>query len=53
MFAQSHGDLRRVVVGSLGAALFGMTCLLAAAGPAQSLPVQTAAAQQAATASHA
>jgi hypothetical protein len=32
MFAQSHQELKRVVVGSLGAALFGMTCMLAAAG---------------------
>ena len=47
MFAQSHEALKRMVVGGLGAALFGMTCLLAAAGPAQAIqPVQIALSQQ-------
>ena len=51
MFAQSNEDLKRIVVGGLGAALFGLTCLLAAAGPAETVvPVQIAAtAQPAAT----
>ena len=35
MFAHSNEDLKRFVVGGLGAALFGITCLLAAVGPAQ------------------
>jgi hypothetical protein len=43
MFAHSNEDLKRYVVGGLGAALFGITCLLAAAGPAQvAAPVQIA-----------
>ena len=43
MFAHSNEDLKRFVVGGLGAALFGLTCLLAAAGPAQmNAPVQVA-----------
>lgn len=42
MFAHSNEDLKRVVVGGLGAALFGLTCLLAAIGPAQATaPVAT------------
>jgi hypothetical protein len=50
MFAQSNEGLKRMVVGGLGATLFGMTCLLAAAGPAQAVqPVQTAAITQPAT----
>ena len=50
MFAQSNEDLKRIVVGGLGAALFGLTCLLAAAGPASSVdPVQTASIEQPAT----
>jgi|GEM_PF-4432690 len=35
MFAHSNSDLKRMVVGGLGATLFGLTCLLAATGPAQ------------------
>ena len=47
MFAQSNEDLKRIVVGGLGAALFGLTCLLAAAGPAQAVnPVEVAATVQ-------
>lgn len=47
MFAQSNEDLKRMVVGGLGAALFGFTCLLAAAGPASSVAsVQTASIEQ-------
>ena len=47
MYARSHNDLKRMVVGGLGAALFGLTCLLAAAGPAQAVaPVQTASVEQ-------
>ena len=50
MFAHSNEDLKRFVVGGLGAALFGLTCLLAAAGPAQTVtPVQVASVQPAAT----
>ena len=42
MFAQNE-TLKRAVVGGLGAALFGATCLLGAVGPAKAadLPVQT------------
>lgn len=47
MFARSHDDLKRMVVGGLGATLFGLTCLLAATGPAQAVaPVQTASVEQ-------
>ena len=47
MFAQSNEDLKRIVVGGLGAALFGLTCLLAAAGPSQTIsPVAVAANSQ-------
>ncbi len=47
MFAHSNEDLKRMVVGGLGAALFGITCLLAAAGPAPAAdPVQTASIEQ-------
>jgi hypothetical protein len=50
MFAQSNEDLKRIVVGGLGAALFGLTCLVAAAGPAQTTaPVQVASTDQPAT----
>lgn len=50
MFAHSNEDLKRFVVGGLGAALFGLTCLLAAAGPAQvAAPVPIATVQPAAT----
>lgn len=34
MFAK-HEDLTRIIISSLGAALFSISCLLAAAGPAQ------------------
>ncbi len=44
MFAQTNESLKRIVVGGLGAALFGLTCLVAAAGPAQTDQVQVAAA---------
>ena len=42
MFAQNE-TLKRAVVGGLGAALFGATCLLGAIGPAKAadIPVQT------------
>ncbi|MFC3711471.1 hypothetical protein ACFOMD_02745 [Sphingoaurantiacus capsulatus] len=49
MFAQSNESLKRIVVGGLGAALFGLTCLVAAAGPAQVDQVQIAATAQPAT----
>jgi hypothetical protein len=44
MFAQTSESLKRIVVGGLGAVLFGLTCLVAAAGPAQTDQVQVAAA---------
>jgi len=47
MFAQSHESLKRMVVGGLGATLFGLACLLAATGPAQAIqPVQAASINQ-------
>ena len=38
MFAHNE-SLKRMVVGGLGAALFGATCLIAAAGPAKAIEV--------------
>jgi hypothetical protein len=49
MFAQSKEDLKRMVVGGLGATLFGLTCLLAAAGPAQATAPVVASVDQSAS----
>jgi hypothetical protein len=40
MFAQNE-TLKRIVVGGLGAALFGATCLLGAVGPAKAADTAT------------